>query len=240
MLKFVLGRWTMAELDQFIREASGIKDAGERINILSRRFLGTRYEEQTLKGDTNKEEVMVVNLEGVDCFTFIDYIEAMRLSGSFPVFTETLLRVRYRPAEVSFGNRKHFFTDWREFNRDFVEDVTEQTGGQATITVPKILNRKKDGTYFVRGIPPVKREIKYIPSKALGAALTANLKTGDYAGIYSDQEGLDVSHVGIIIKDKGLVSFRHASSSSRHRKVLDEDFRDYISSKPGLMILRPK
>jgi len=66
------------------------------------------------------------------------------------------------------------------------------------------------------------------------------LKTGDYAGIYSVTEGLDVSHVGIIIKKGDNIYLRHASSQKEIRKVVDQDFRKYIVGKPGIIILRPK
>jgi len=70
--------------------------------------------------------------------------------------------------------------------------------------------------------------------------MVQKLKTGDYAGIYSALQGLDVSHVGIIIKDGSYVSLRHASSDRRYRKVIDQDFQEYISGTPGLIVLRPR
>ena len=96
----------------------------------------------------------------------------------------------------------------------------------------------EDGTYFLNGILPQQREIQYIPSDAIDGSLIDKIKTGDYAGIYSEIQVLDVSHVGIIIKDRDLIYLRHASS--RYKKVIDEDFRNYISNKPGLILLRPK
>ena len=60
------------------------------------------------------------------------------------------------------------------------------------------------------------------------------------SGIYSNRPDLDVSHVGIVIRDGNKLLFRHASSASRHKKVIDEDFMKYVSSKPGIIVLRPK
>ena len=59
------------------------------------------------------------------------------------------------------------------------------------------------------------------------------LKTGDYAGIYSPMQGLDVSHVGIIIRDKDTFFLRHASSDRRFRKVVDQELQEYISGTTG-------
>lgn len=235
---FISGKWTEKELDRFILESSKIGDTGNRIDVLSREFLGTAYEKYTLLGDRNTSEVFVMNLGGVDCFTFIDYVEAMRISGSFSDFVANLQKIRYRGGRISFEDRNHFFTDWMEFNAAFVKDAAPEIGESAAVIVQKVLNKKGDGTSWIAGIRPARREIKYIPSPAVDEEVLNRLRTGDYAGIYSEAPGLDVSHVGIIIiKGKGKAYLRHASS--RHRKVVDEDLINYISGKPGLILLRP-
>jgi hypothetical protein len=66
------------------------------------------------------------------------------------------------------------------------------------------------------------------------------MRTGDYVGIYSEIKGLDVSHVGIVIKDGDKIYLRHASSQKKQRKVVDQDFKDYIFKKPGIIVFRPK
>jgi len=89
-------------------------------------------------------------------------------------------------------------------------------------------------------VPSRKRIINYIPTKDLREVIVERLKTGDYVGIYANRPDLDVSHVGIIIRDGNKLLFRHASSQSQRRTVIDEDFMKYVSSKPGIIILRPK
>ena len=227
-------------MDHLIRESSQIKSVGKRIDFLSGQFLDLDYKENTLIGDVNTPEVLVINLERVDCFTFIDYIEAMRLSDSFSEFKNKLRRVRYKSGIVAFENRNHFFTDWREFNSDFIDDITEEIGAEKTIRVQKTLNQKKDRTYFLPGIQTVKREIKYIPPDSINDSGLNKLRTGDYIGIYSKVNWLDVSHVGIIVKDGDNICLRHASSQKEHRKVVDQDFKKYISGKPGIIVLRTK
>ncbi|MBI5212070.1 MAG: DUF1460 domain-containing protein [Nitrospirae bacterium] len=238
MESIILGKWTEERLDSILREAVEIQDIGERIAFLSEKFIGMPYQEKTLIGDINTPEVFVINLSGVDCFTFIDYVEAMRLSGSLDEFKENLKKVRYESGNVYFQNRNHFFTDWIEFNPEFVDDVTEEIGGRNIVKMQKILNLKEDGTYYLAGIEVRGREIKYIPPDAFDDSIIEKLKTGDYAGIYSEKHGLDVLHVGIIIKTADGVYLRHASSIGR--KVVDEDFKEYMHGKPGLIILRAK
>ena len=120
-MKTTLGRWTIRDIDDFLRESCRIQDAGKRIGFLSSGLLGTEYKDSTLTGSIDSAEVLVVDLEGVDCFTFIDYVEAMRLSCSFGEFVENLKTVRYREGNVSFAGRNHFFTDWIENREDFIK-----------------------------------------------------------------------------------------------------------------------
>jgi hypothetical protein len=236
----LLGKFSQEEIDHVIRQASAMEVITERIDFLSGQFLGLDYRESTLIGTINTPEELVINLKGVDCFTYIDYVEAMRLSNSFSAFKVNLRKVRYKSGIVVFENRNHFFTDWRERNSDSIDDITEEIGFQKAIKIQKLLNEKEDGTYFLLGVHPVKREFSYIPSDAVDDLILHKLKTGDYVGIYSEVQGLDVSHVGIIIKDGDAIYLRHASSLKECRKVVDQDFKRYIFGKPGLIVLRPK
>lgn len=234
------GTWTERELDRILTESSRIHDIGKRIDFLSWHFLDTTYAESTLIGDMNNPEVFVINLEGVDCLTFIENIEAMRLSSSFEGFKKNLVKVRYKSGEVAFQNRNHFFTDWVESNANFIDDVTEEIAPEKIRRDQKLLNEKEDKTFFVQGIKPGMREMRYIPSEHVDGAVLNRLRTGDYTGIYSHLGGLDVSHVGIFVRDNKKVTLRHASSASKNRKVIDEDFMEYITDKPGIIVLRPK
>jgi hypothetical protein len=236
--KPVPGRWTEQHLDAMLRSSGAIKQTGKRIEFLSRQFLGTPYEESTLMGSPDTPEVLTINLVGVDCFTFLDYIEAMRLSRSFSEFKKTLKKVRYRGGKVEYKTRNHFFTDWIEKN-SWIRDVTAEIGRENSRRVHKMLNERGDGTYFLAGISPTERDVNYIPSKAIDGDVIRQLRTGDYIGIYSRLRGLDVSHVGIVVKGKGTTCFRHASSLESQRRVIDQDFRTYVAGKPGIVVLRP-
>ena len=234
-----LGRWTEGGLTEIMTKSSKLGSTGERINFISEKFLGTPYAGSTLTGDINTPEVFTIDLEGMDCFTFIDYVESMSLSVSFPEFKDTLRKIRYRDGVVAFPNRNHFFSDWPVYNSGYIKDVTSALGGAKTMEASKNLNRKSDGTYYLPGIPVVTRTIYYIPSGALNSAVLNNLMTGDFVGIYTDKEGLDVSHTGTVFKKNGKVFLRHASSKEKNQKVVDEDLSEYIKNKPGLVIYRP-
>lgn len=235
-----LGKWTEHDLDMILQEASRISENGKRIDILSRHFLEVKYRENTLAGSSITPEVFVINLDALDCFTFLDYIESMRLSTSFADFKRNLVMVRYKSGKIDYINRNHFLSDWREFNKDTLQDISLQIAGKKTTTIKKILNLKEDGTLYLPGLALVERTIDYIPAGAIDESVIRKCKTGDYIGIYADDPGLDVTHVGIIIKNKGKVYLRHASSLQEYRKVIDQDFLDYMVGKPGFLILRPR
>jgi hypothetical protein len=233
------GSWSIPQLDNLLARASRISDSPARIEFLSRQFSGTPYKAATLIGDQQTQEALVINLAGVDCFTFIDYVEAMRRSTSFAAFKENLRRVRYQNGVVDYKNRNHFFSDWILFNKDGIEDVTGTIGaGKAKMAV-KLLNSAEGSQPLLPGIAARKREVIYIPSELIDAKILSRLTTGDYLGVYTAQENLDVSHVGIVIRKGPRILFRHASSQERYRRVIDQDLKTYLLHKPGIVILRP-
>jgi len=232
-----LGKWSREALDGIIAEASHMPGLGERIEYLSRQFLGIPYGESTLIGNASTPEEVVINLEAVDCFTFLDYVETMRLVGSFEEFAVRLRRVRYRDGLVSFSSRNHFFTDWAQ-GPSTVRDVTREAGGGIIRTVTKKLNVQADGSPYLPGIEPRIRAIDCIPAASIKNIL-GGLRPGDYIGIFADVPGLDVTHVGIFIPHEGHALFRHASSATNVRRVVDQPFLDYVADKPGIVVLRP-
>jgi hypothetical protein len=234
-----LGKWTKEELDRLLAKAFFIAEIGPRIAFISGQFLGTPYKESTLIGDADTREVFTINLEAMDCSTYLDYVEAMRLSDSYSRFKANLKRIRYYSGRVAYAHRNHFFTDWRERNPS-VTDVTGEIGRGRARVVPKRLNEKTDGTYFMTAIPIAERDVTYIPAEAIDNAVIGSLQTGDYVGMYAEAAGLDVSHVGIIIKDRNAAYMRHASSAPSQRKVVDQDLKLYMRDKPGIVALRPK
>ena len=233
-----LGNWDQVKLQELIKEKPD--NTEEQINFLSKQFLGTPYVAGTLTGDINTPEVFTVNLEGMDCFTYIDYVEAMRLSANLDDFNHNLKDIRYKGGNVTFENRNHFFSDWPVQNSNNVKDVTYEIGGKKAIEVEKNLNLKSDGSKFLPGIPVVERKFYYIPSSEIDNGIIGKLHTGDYVGIYTDIEGIDVTHTGIVIKKDDQVFLRHASSRQKNNKVVDEDLIEYIQNTPGMVIFRPQ
>ncbi len=236
---FRSGRWTEDELDRLIRQTAAIRGAGERIAFISGHFLGIPYRHPTLLGDAQMPENLVIDLGGMDCFTFLDYVEAIRMSSSLADFPPALQRVRYHGGVVTYRTRNHFFTGWAVYNTGFVADVTAEVGQGKAVIVQKELNRRADGTLMLDGIESRASTFTVLPVDAFNEEIAANMRTGDYAGIYSEMEGLDVSHVGIVIRKQGSLFFRHASSAPGAGAVIDQDFLEYMNGRPGLIVLRP-
>ena len=217
-----------------------LHDVGERIQYFSGKFLDTPYRESTLIGSANTDEEFVVDLAGIDCFTFLDYVEALRRSSTFTDFLDKLKAVRYRTGTVSYQTRNHFFTDWREYSGGSIKDITRHVGGERTRGCLKSLNLRSDGKLFLDGLPVVERMIDHIPAASIDGEVLNALNTGDYIGIYTETDGLDVSHVGIAIRHEDGTYLRHASSAESCRKITDRLFVNYLTEKPGIVVLRPQ
>lgn len=226
--------------DQVLEHVKSADSPGQRIALLSSALLETPYREHSLVGSPVQEEVLVLDLAGVDCFTLLDYVEAFRRSARFSDVLDNLQRVRYRQGRVSYRQRNHFFSDWQLENSPWIDDVTSVVAGGRAVTVRKQLNRKQDGSFWLAGIPVVARELSFLPTARIDREVLGTLQTGDYIGIYSELPGLDVSHTGIIIRGSESVFLRHASSREGVRRVEDTDLREYLQGKPGILIYRPR
>ena len=205
---------------------------------MSRQFLGVPYGANTLIGSVNEPEQLVVELQKVDCFTYADYVEALKRAGDRQEFIDSLVNVRYKDGVVGFHNRKHFFTDWSTTVPAIATDVTRSLSAQA-IQATKNLNKKDSGGAYVPGIPIVARTVSYIPSGKVDTTVLRRLRTGDYIGAYAQDGGLDVTHIGIFVDTPEGPVLRNASSLPTTSKVVDTPLLDYLRTVPGIVVLRP-
>ncbi|TQI79577.1 uncharacterized protein DUF1460 [Serratia fonticola] len=214
-------------------------DKGRTIDLLSQAFLDTPYVANRLVGSANTPERLVIDFRGLDCFTYLDYIEALRTATSENEFSENVIQTRYVNGDIDFLHRKHFFTDWVYTQHVLADDITAKLSVNA-VTVVKQLNRKTDGDVYLPGIPVVERSITYIPSEFIDDKVIGQLQTGDYIGIYTKLPGLDVTHTGFFIMTPQGPVLRHASSRKESMKVMDSTFSDYVLNTPGIVVLRPR
>lgn len=223
---------------KILHESAGIRPPGDRISSISGYFLGTPYLADSLIGGPAQAEQLVLRLDGFDCFTFLDTVEALRRSNAAGDFPGQMVEVRYRNGKISYENRRHFFSDWVSEHGSPVRDVTALVSQGRTIYAHKNLNARADGTRWLPGIGVVPRTIVYIPSSELDKTLLAALEPGDYVGVFSQRPGLDVSHTGLIVKAGATVMLRHASSREGVQRVIDEELVAYMQGKTGLLVYR--
>ncbi len=232
------GKWSTDELNRLLSEASGIKAPGERIGYISERFLGIPYRAGTLIGTPAEKEELVINLSALDCFTFLDYVEAMRRIDDFQNLPEALRKVRYRSGSVSYTERNHFFILWGRNNSPHLLELFTREPLEGLSETEKTLNLKENGSSYLEGIEPERVRFSYLPTRHLQAVHDI-LATGDYTGFYTTSAGLDVTHTGIVIRKGEKLLLRHASSRPGLMRVIDEDLYEYALKHEGIILFRP-
>ncbi len=232
-----LGEWENDSLNNLIFESKRHKRISDRIDYISGKFIGTYYEANTLIGDKNLNEKLVINLAGVDCFTFLDYILSFALSSDINDFYRKLRLVRYQLGDINFKKRNHFFSQWIKNNSNYLSDVSQDIEGSICLT--KKINQKENGEHLIERINPLNQRICFLPKEVFLENISS-LQKGDFIGFYSNREELDVTHVGIISKDNSKVYLRHASQ--KEKRVIDEELNSYLKNNTkwdGLIIVRP-
>jgi len=222
---------------QIEQQTASISDFAARVAAVSAGFLGTPYIANTLIGGADVPEVLVIRFDGVDCYTFVDLVRALALSGNEKTLISTLAKTRYHDGQITYLERRHFLTDWAEITPQNARDITRSLSSHVEVT-PKVLNRRADGSVYIKGLPVRSRNIAHLSPEFLTPAVAAKIHTGDVIGIYTRLEGLDVTHTGLAIWKNGILYFRNASSLKTNMKVVDTPLSAYLAGKPGFLVLR--
>lgn len=164
------------------RNRIGAEKPGQLSAAVSALFLHVPYGANTLIGSASVPEQLVVELTRVDCFTYADYVEALKRSSNRADFIAQLTQIRYHGGEISFTQRRHFFTDWAADAPANAADVTASLGVPAE-QVAKILNLKDSGGNYLPGLPTRPRTVTYIPSPRVSDELRiVEVIASDYEG----------------------------------------------------------
>jgi hypothetical protein len=234
------------------------KPIGDVMATIGKSFLGVPYVGHTL--EASGPEHLVVNLRGLDCLTLVENTLVLsRLvklqKYEFADFQKQLTLVRYRSGNInSYPSRLHYFTDWISDNaaKKIVREMTMQLGGA---TYRKTINfmtthtssyKQLADTSFVREIAQYERKISstdlsLIPKDRI-AAMQAKLQNGDIIGTVTTMDGMDVSHTGLVVVDKGIPKFLHASLSGKQVMLSNGSLAEYVASiksHTGIVIARP-
>jgi hypothetical protein len=235
------------------------KSIGDVIVKIGESFIGTDYKAHTL--ETNAEEKLVVNLTGLDCTTYLENVLAFaRLikkdSTSFINFQKELKYIRYRNGIINtYTSRLHYFSDWIFDNvkKNVIRDITKSLGG---VPVSFQINYMSSHPYLYINllenpsfIPIIKnqedsintRTYFYIPKDKV-KSVEEKLKDGDLIAFTSSVKGLDVNHVGFVIKQKdGIVHLLHAPQPNTKVQITQDNLSDYIlklNKDTGIIVLR--
>lgn len=235
------------------------KPINEIVVEIGRSFIGTDYAANTL--EKGEKESVVINLEGLDCYTFVESTLALAIcvknrKTSFNDFLKQIENLRYRGGEMKdYPSRLHYFSDWifDVAKRGIGEDVTQEIGG---VLIKKRINfmgnnvdsykRLKENPKFVEEVIKTEKEITkrdyyWIPQSKI-ASLENKIYSGDIIAITTSVEGLDIAHVGIAVrKQNGRVHFMHAPIVGKKIEITEKPLTDYIAGNKkqnGIMVFR--
>lgn len=246
-------RWHNEESDttaitEILTEAHGRKwsNLSECTGYIARKFIGRPYVAHTLEGET---EDVTVNLDELDCTTLVDVAAALAYTvgegrTGWQDFVYNLERMRYRSGKADgYASRLHYNCEWAMDNihRGNVTDVTDLVGNSryAVRSIDYMSQHRdsypalKDSATFER-IKQVENGFRnhrfpYIRTADLGSKdVSERLRDGDIIAFVSNRKDLDVTHLGIIVKEDGKVKVLHASSSHGKVEISESTLPDFV------------
>lgn len=249
------------KINELLRKGAecGKNNANELVAFYAKQLLGTPYVAHTLESD---REWLTINIDELDCTTFVETLYALTratldMRRSWRDFACNIESIRYRNGELGdYSSRLHYVSDWIANNshRGNIREVTaEIDGAKYEIKTINFMTANRDKYpqladsamfakiknfeigYRMHRYPYLKKE--WIDSKKTAAGL----KNGDFVALISKTEGLDVSHMGIIIKEGNSFKLLHASSKEKKVVLEKDDLKETLRrnrSCTGIRIIR--
>lgn len=230
----------------------------ELITGIGLSFLGTPYFAATL--ENGPEEKLVINLRELDCTTFVENCLALARtvkSGKtdFESYTAELELIRYRNGiRNQYPSRLHYFSDWIHNNagKEIISEIPNLQGEKFVKTIrfmsthPESYAVLKSNPEFIPTIAEQEKQLSstefyYFPKNNPENLLKA-LNNGDIIALTAGAAGIDINHVGIIIRKDGQFHLLHASMSGKKVLISEGPITDFImpeSKNSGIMIARP-
>lgn len=195
-------------------------------------------------------------MDSFDATSYVETVIAMSIAETFADFEILMNRLRYKNGDIGFMARNHFIgADWIPENtrQGLIRDITELivSGLKPREKCLQLLMTPIDREEWFRRkfsieikAPVYISRLQYIPRKVImtmplemariPSATVANfVRDGRHMRKIVGTE-IDVSHQGILIrKGDGRLYLRHASSL--HRRVVEEDFYDFLESQKQLL-----
>ncbi|PIB28620.1 N-acetylmuramoyl-L-alanine amidase-like domain-containing protein [Maribacter sp. 4G9] len=244
-----------------IDETQGLEqpDFGQTLVAVGKTFLKTPYVAKTLEiGDT---ETLVVNLQGLDCTTFVENVLAFSLmlkegKTSFDDFTKNLETIRYKDGNLEgYTSRLHYFSEWIANNAEkgLLKDITGEIGGKEITKDINFMSEHRDLYPFLAddtNFEKIKASEKYLNSQPICVLAQDQIaenehliQSGDIIALATSINGLDVTHTGIATREAdGRIHLLHASTGSMEVEVSEKPLAEYlikIKGNTGIMVARP-
>jgi hypothetical protein len=214
--------WARAALiERLMSEAKTLRHVSQRIDFISSKLLGIRYQANTLIGGPHHPEKFVVRDDAFDCVTFCEVVLAAAIARDFGEFENSLRRIRYDHGAVQYDRRNHYFADWckRNIENGLCQPVTI---GQP-VTIEKTVTWHREFG---------KRHVSIAAiAKATLLQNASQLLPGDIIGFTSGRASLDYYHTGLIAFSKGGELLLRNASQSRGR-VVDDRMAAFVSANP--------
>ena len=222
-------------------------------------FIGTDYVSRTIEVDG--EERLVINLTGLDCNTFLEYVLVFARNikqgkTTFNDFENELKLIRYRSGKIDqYPSRLHYFTDWIYDNekKAIVKDITKKLGGELLklnlsfmSAHPQYYKHLKENPEFIPFIKQQEAEISkrdyyFIPQEKI-EEIEKEIEDGDLLAFTSTVKGLDVNHVGIAVRlDDGRIHILHAPNVGYQVEITKLPLAEYvmkIERDSGVIVVR--
>lgn len=242
-------------------EQPGPASAAELVAASGRHFLGRPYASRTLeKPDSLGREQLVINLEAFDCTTLAENCLALARTmispeRSYERYCRELEYIRYRDGSMDgYPSRLHYFCEWVRNNgeRGVVFDPGLEGGDRLNKEIhfmsshPDAYEALSRDTSLVKEIRQQEKVLSRVthPWYPLETAdlWIPGLEEGDIVGITTAIDGLLVSHVGIIIREKEQVRLLHASMAAGKVVISEESLERYLEGSKGatgILLARP-
>jgi hypothetical protein len=222
-------------------------------------FIKTPYLSSTL--EIEGEERLVINFRSMDCTTFVEYVTALALCFSnkkyeFDDFVKILTYIRYRSGNIDgYISRLHYFSDWlHDNNKKGIIDIVSNNTGDVVFdnTVdfmtsnPRLYKQLSD-TFVIEQLKNIETNISTLSMKYITRDHIKNVENkimdGDIIGFVSSLKGLDISHVGFVIRKSGKLHLLHASSLNKKVEISSLPLDDYLNKNfnySGIVVGRIK
>ncbi len=255
-----------AKVVQVLENAHQRKPEMTRMEYFGRQFLNVPYVAHTLECDPEKEQ-LAVNLQELDCTTFVETCAALSLCDqrnerTFEAYCKALTELRYKDGvRNGYASRLHYFMTWVKNNIEmgFLED-TSHDGYPFTAVKkldlhymtrhPELYKQLAEHPEWIKDVAEQENSVKdwavkYVPKELLNGSpqKLSDIRNGDIIGILTTKDGLDTTHLGIAIWQNGKLHLMNASSVY-HKVVIDNNtFYNYMAKRKqnlGIALVRLK